>query len=206
MKQTLRCLCLSACIGLLSACAGQTQVFSTDLTTQSGVYILGYTTNSAIRIAMEDQLVADLARQDMLAWASHNDLPDLQRITPPDVVAAANGKQAIGVVLINQVAADASDSVLSNPDRVTPLHPDLQAFFQEAHAEMEDNVEPGTPVFAEVNLFLVDGAATRLYWSGTTWSFHADGNGTAIREISATIATQMRNARREFARSGGRGN
>ncbi|MCZ6710645.1 MAG: hypothetical protein O7B25_09800, partial [Gammaproteobacteria bacterium] len=55
-------------------------------------------------------------------------------------------------------------------------------------------------VFAEVNLFILDGEAANLYWSGTTWSFHADGEGTAIRGISETIADQLQQVR-DSARS-----
>lgn len=192
---------LLAGVLVLSACASKTEVFSTDLTRQQGLYIVGYTTNSSVRHALEDQLVADLAERGMIAYPSYPDVLDLAQSSAPEVIRAANRKQAVGVVLINQATAEAGASPVQDPARVTPLHPDIQAFYSQSRDEMVDEQAADKPVFAEVNLFLVDGSATRLFWSGTTWSFHADGKGTALRGISETIAQQMVKARDEYDRS-----
>jgi hypothetical protein len=198
----LRVFTLALLVGLcFGGCTSRTEVFKTDLTEQAGVYVVGYTGNPTVRTAIEDQLVGDLEARGMTAWPSHADLPDLAGRTAPDVVSAAEQHAAIGVILVNQVAADASDSVVENPKRITPLHPDLQTFFTQSREEMTDNHQPDQYVFAEVNLFLLDGQATRLYWSGTTWSFVADGQGTALRGISETIADQLRAAKADFTRS-----
>jgi hypothetical protein len=186
---------LLAAVILALGCASHTDVFSTDLTKQAGVYVVGYTTDAAARTALEDQLVTDLESREMVAWPSHADLATLETRDAADVIAAADRHDAAAVILINQVAADASDSLVKDPQRITPLHPDLRTFFQESRDEMVDNHAAAQPVFAEVNLFLIDGKATRLYWSGTTWSFHADGQGTAVRGISEVIADQLRDAR-----------
>ncbi|MEE4361470.1 MAG: hypothetical protein V2I63_08085 [Pseudomonadales bacterium] len=204
MKNMLRVAALGVCAALLCACATRTEVFSTDLTTQNGVYVLGYTSDESIRVAMEDQAVADLAAQGIAAWASHEDLPRLQRSSAGDVIAAASRRQAVGVVLINQAAAGPGDAPQTPQAPVTPLHPDLRTFFRESSTELDDSANAGGPVFAEVNLYLVDGTATRLFWNGTTWSFLADGQGTAIRDISETIAAQLQDARSEFLRNSAR--
>ncbi|MCZ6854627.1 MAG: hypothetical protein O7G86_11980 [Gammaproteobacteria bacterium] len=46
-----------------------------------------------------------------------------------------------------------------------------------------------------MNLFFLDGQKTRLAWSGTTWSFEADGAGKAIRDISETVANELKKIR-----------
>ncbi len=185
---------------LFGGCASRTEVFHTDLTQQTGVYVVGYTRDPAVRARIEDQLVRDLAARQITAWTSHPEIPDLTRGSAADVVAAANRHDAVGVIVINQVAADGADAVVENPQRITPLHPDLQTFISQSRAQMSAGVAAGQTVFAEVNLFLVDGNATRLFWSGTTWSFNADGKGTAARGISETIADQLVDARAEFER------
>jgi hypothetical protein len=185
----------------LSACASNTEVFTTDLTRQQGLYVVGYTTDAAIRLAMEDQLVADLTARGIAAFPSHADIPDLANSSAEQVVRAADSQGALGVVLINQAVSDGGDSPVQNPQRVTPLHPDIRSFYAQSRHEMRDEPASGDPIFAEVNLFLVDGAATRLFWSGTTWTFNADGRGGAIQGISETVAAQMQQARDEFERS-----
>ena len=180
---------------LFTGCA-RPDVIRTDLTQNEGVYVLAYSTNGEIRRAMEDQLVADLNEQAMVAYASYRDLPDIASTTRDSVLAAANAKHTVAVIVINQVVPG-EDGVIDNPLRVSPLHPDLQAFY--AHTKnVEDNYDADREVFAEVNAFWIDGEKTRLAWSGTTWSFQADGAGGAIRGISETVATELRKIRDEF--------
>ncbi len=100
----------------------------------------------------------------------------------------------ISVIVINQVSRDATNSVVRNPERISPAHPDLQAFYDYSRGR-QPVVEQGQEVFAEVNLFVLDGDKANLFWSGTTWSFQADGQGTAIRGISETIANQLEKVR-----------
>ncbi len=189
-----RLVILAVC--LLTGCAAAPDVIRTDFTQNEGVYVLGYTTNVDIRRAMEDQLVQDLNARDIVAYASHHDLPDIGTTTREGVLAAANAKRTVAVVVINQVVPG-EDGVIDNPLRISPLHPDLQAFYEHTK-NVEENYDADREVFAEVNAFLIDGQKTRLAWSGTTWSFQADGAGGAIRGISETVANELRTVRDEF--------
>ena len=180
---------------LFTGCA-RSDVIRTDLTRNEGVYVLAYSTNGDIRRAMEDQLVADLNEQAMVAYASYHDLPSIRSTNRDGVLAAANAKHTVAVIIINQ-AIPGEDGVIDNPLRVSPLHPDLQAFY--AHTKnVEEAYDADREVFAEVNAFWIDGEKTRLAWSGTTWSFQADGAGGAIRGISETVATELRKIRDAF--------
>jgi len=178
----------------LSACTTQTTVIRADLTKGAGVYVVGYTPDPAIRTGIEEQLVADLRARQMIAYPSHVDIPDITASSRSEVIASANAKQVIGVIVINQVAADAADSIVQDPRRISPIHPDLQAFYAYTK-DREQTFDAAQRVFAEVNLFILDGEVANLFWSGTTWSFHADGQGTAIRAISETIADQLAQVR-----------
>jgi hypothetical protein len=183
----------------LSACTTQPTVIRADFTKAAGVYVVGYALDPAIRTGIEEQLVADLRARQMIAFPSHVDIPDITASNRSELIASANARQVISVIVINPVAADASDSIVEDPNRVSPTHPDLQAFYAYSKSQQQ-TFDPSQRVFAEVNLFILDGEAANLYWSGTTWSFHADGEGTAIRGISETIADQLQQVR-ESARS-----
>jgi len=197
------CLTCLACLAALAGCASKTEIFTTDLTRQAGLYVVGYTTNPDLRRVFEDRLVADLTARGMIAYASYGDVPDLAVTSADDIIAAANRRAVVGVVLVNQATAERSGSPVQNPARVTPLHPDIQTFYRLSRDEMMDAPSGSEPVFAEVNLFLVDGSSTRLLWSGTTWSFYEGTQSSAVSQVSETIAEQLRRARDEF--TGGTG-
>ena len=184
----------------LAACVSKTTVIRADFTKAAGVYVVGYTPDPAIRTAMEEQLVADLRARDAIAYPSHVDIPDITASNRDELIASANARTAIGIIVINQATADAADSVVQNPQRVSPAHPDVQAFYDYSKDAQDAPLDPNQRVFAEVNLFIVDGDVANLFWSGTTWSFHADGQGSAIRSISETIADQLQHVR-DTARS-----
>jgi hypothetical protein len=78
-----------------------------------------------------------------------------------------------------------------------PDYSDLSAFYEYAKA-VEESYVPGREVFAEVNLFVIDGAGAQLAWSETTWSFDADGAGGAIRGISESVADQLQKVRKAY--------
>lgn len=176
---------------LLAACSTQTTVLRADFSKRAGIYVVGFAQNPAVRTAMENQLVNDLTSRDILAFASHSDIPDITLSSRSQLLSMANAKQAIGILVVNQAAADASDSVVQNPQRVSPKHADLRAFYDYTKANQAEPIQPDQRVFAEVNLFILDGDLANLFWSGTTWSFHADGEGTALRGISELIANQL---------------
>lgn len=174
---------------LLVGCTTRTEVTTYDFSSRTGLYVLGYTTQENLRRAVEDQLVADIRAKDMVAYASYEDLPELTAADRTSLIAAANEKRAIAILVINQVTPDA-EGVIDNPARITPEHPDLAAFFEYSKSVQRSYV-PGSEVLAEVNAFLLDGNRARLVWSGTTWSFDADGKGGAISGISDNIATEL---------------
>lgn len=170
-------------------CTAKPEVISYDFSARTGVYILGFTTDEDIRRAIENQLVADLQARDMVAYPSYVDLPSLPRTNRDAVLKAANARQALAVLVINQVIPG-EDGVIDNPLRITTEHPDLASFY-EFTKSVERNFDPDKVVFAEVNAFLIEGTKTRLVWSGTTWSFNADGEGGAISGMSGNIADEL---------------
>ena len=184
----------------LVSCSTKTTIIRADFTKAAGVYVVGYTEDPVIRTGIEEQLVADLRARNGIAYPSHVDIPDITASNRVELLRSAHAREAIGILLVNQVAADASDSIVQNPERVSPTHPDLQAFYVYSEKRQHEPLNQDQRVFAEVNLFVLDGDVANLYWSGTTWSFHADGTGTAIRGISEVIADQLQQVR-EDARS-----
>ncbi len=183
----------AAAIVSLCACASAPDVIRTDFTKNEGVYIVGFTPNAAVRRQMEDQLVTDLHARNIVAHPSYADLPDISISSRNSVLQAANEKHTVAVLVINQVVADA-DGNIDNPVRTSPDHLNLQAFYNYSKS-VEESYDSTQEVFAEVNAFLIDGDKTRLFWSGTTWSFQADGAGGAIRGISETIANEIEKIR-----------
>ena len=190
----MRLMLLGLSVVMLAGCAAKTTVIRADFTKGAGVYVVGYTPDPEIRTGIEEQLVADLRAREMIAYPSHVDIPDIAASSRKELIASANERSVIGVIVINQVAADASDIIVQDPQRVSPTHPDLQAFYAYSK-DRKQTFDPDRRVFAEVNLFILDGDIANLFWSGTTWSFSADGQGTAIRGISETIADQLRQVR-----------
>ncbi len=116
---------------------------------------------------------------------------------PAKVIAEAEARKLLAVLLINQVAGDASDSIVKNPKRISPLHPTLRAFYEHSKQNIS-SYDQSQEVFAEVNLFVLNKGEATLIWSGTTWSFRADGKGTAIGDISATIVDQIARLRARY--------
>jgi len=182
----------------VAACVTETKVIRVDLTQREGVYVVGFTELADIRSNMEDQLVEDLAAKNISARASHTDIADITHSSREAILAQANARKLLAVLLINQVAADASDSVITNPNRVSPTHPDLQAFYQHANKERLQPAGDNQLVFAEINLFIIDGEHANLFWSGTTWSVNADGQGGAIRDVSQVVVDQLAAMRSQF--------
>ena len=189
---TSKLLCLTLLV-TLAACAAKPDVISTDFTRNQGVYILAYGTDSSRRQLMENQLVADLGKYNIIGYPSHKDLTDINSVNRTAVLREANSKRTVAVVVVNQVAPNES-GLIENPLRVSPEHSDLMDFFEYSES-LESSYKPNQLVFAEVNTFWIDGAKARLAWSGTSWSFRADGAGGAIRGMSETIADELKTIR-----------
>lgn len=175
----------------LAACVTETKVIRADLTQQQGVYVVGFTQQDDIRTNLEDQLVHDLTAKNIVARASHTDISDITRSSREDIIKQTNARKLLAVLLINQVTADASDSVVADPKRISPTHPDLQAFYEHANTQRPQPSRNNQRVFAEINLFIVDGEQANLFWSGTTWSVNADGRGGAIKDVSQVVVEQL---------------
>ena len=184
-------------ICLLTSCTTPTTVYKADLTKSQGVYVMAYVADPVVRARVENQIVEALTAQNIVAHASNADILNITSSSRNAIIRAANGKQTVGVLVVNQVAADASDSVVADPKRISPQHPDLQAFYKHAQSV---NQQPGAGeerVLVEINLFLLDGDDAKLYWSGTAWSI-ADGRGSAGQEISTLVAGQLAQIRKRM--------
>lgn len=160
--------------------------------------MVGYTEDPEIQIRMEDQLVADLEAQNIIAFASHKDVVKITESTPQQVIDVAQAKKSLGIIVINQVSRDASDSIIQNPERISPLHPTLQEFYSYSRNLAGESYTQDQEVFAEVNFFILDHGEAKLFWSGTTWSFNGDNRGAAIRDISSMISQQLVELRDRF--------
>lgn len=176
-------------VGLFTSGCTPTQVISTDLTRQSGVFVVGYVDREDIRAKLEDRFVADLGEQGITGIASRHDITQIKKASPAEIVRMANTHDVVAVLIINRVAGDGEDSIVQSERRIRPDDPDLQAYFQETQAEL-DQFDAAEPIFAEVNAFFVDGNKTRRFWTGTTWTFQGEDD-EVIGTISQTIATEL---------------
>lgn len=186
-------LTLTLSVFLLLACSSQTQLVSYDLTEKTGLYIVGYTADENLRRALETQLKRDIETLGMVGFTSHGDLPALGESTRRGVLEQANTKRALAVLVVSQVLPD-EQGLLSNPSLSQTDQPDLQSYYETSRRVAKEYV-PGAEVFAEVNAYLLEGDAARLIWSGTTWSFEADGQGGAISGVSQNIAAELADIR-----------
>lgn len=181
---------------LLSACT-TTDLITTDLTRQRGLYVIGYIDRDDIRVEIEDRLVRDLVPYELVAVASHFDIAKIKDATAAEMVAAANSHNVAAVLIINRVSRDGADSIITEGERITPDNPDLLEYYELTKDEL-DNYDNDEAVFAEVHAFFIDGEKTRRFWTGTTWSFDVDNQGGAIAGISATIAAELAKVRDEI--------
>lgn len=179
--------------GLLSAltagCSSSTNVISTDLTQQSGLYIVAYVDREDVRAKLEDQFVEDLDGQGIRAVASRHDIKVIKGSTPSTIVRAANTHSVAAVVIVNRVSKDGGDSIIRSDQGISPSNADLHAYYDATKDEL-DNYGNDEPIFAEVNAFLVDGSKTRRFWTGTTWTFEGQDD-EVVGTISQTIAAEL---------------
>jgi hypothetical protein len=180
---------------VIGGCAASPETAEPQVAPEGG-YVVAYITSPDTRRTMEDQLVADLRARGMTAHVSYPDIPDIAKATGFKVLARAQAKHAASVLLINQVVPD-ERGLINNPVRSMPNYSDLSAFYEYAK-DVEGDYVPGREVFAEVNLFVIDGDSAQLAWSEMTWSFAADGAGGAIRGISASVADQLEKIRNAY--------
>ena len=194
------CLSLSlVSITFASGCAGPTQVTSIDLTERQGVYVVAYVDDERVRASLERQLAEDLAGHGIESYPSIEDIADIIASTADGVLSAADQHRAAALLVLNPVNRDGSGSVVVDPRRISPVHPDLQAMYQYSRRHAEVVYDPEREAILEVNLFAVSGGSRgELFWSGTAWSFEADGTGAAVRDLSGQIAGEMAKARQRL--------
>ncbi|HIG40932.1 MAG TPA: hypothetical protein EYQ14_10385 [Gammaproteobacteria bacterium] len=198
MKNIYFLLSVTVYFGLSSCTSIETTTVTADFREKEGVFVVGYTENADTRITLEDQLVSDLTKREMVAWPSHLTLGDVINTTPQEIIDKAAEKKALSVIILNRVAADASDSVVKNPERISPKHSTLQAFYSHSRDMQGNTYDAEQEVFVEVNLFILDRGEAKLFWSGTTWTFNADDRPAAIKDISSTIADQLEQVRKRY--------
>lgn len=190
--------CLLTLAALLCAsCATETKVIKADLTKRQGTYVIAYIPDLNVRLRLENQLVADLRAKNITARASNEDINNVLLSSREDVLTHANQHDLLGVLVINQVAADASDSIVADPQRVSPTHPDLRAFYAHTSKTAPQPTGDSQRVFAEMNLFILNEDEANLFWSGTAWTI-GDGKGSAVAEISDLVAQQLANVRQRL--------
>jgi hypothetical protein len=174
---------------LVAGCSSSSNVISTDLTRQSGLYIVAYVDREDVRAKLEDQFVQDLDDQGIRAVASRHDIKVIKDATPTTIVRAANTHKVAAVVIVNRVSKDGGDSIIKSDQGISPSNTDLHAYYDATRGEL-DNYGNDDPIFAEVNAFLVDGSKTRRFWTGTTWTFEGQDD-EVVSTISETIAAEL---------------
>ncbi len=185
-----------ACCG---GCASQPQVKSIDLTEREGIYVLAYVEDESARAHIERQVVDDLTARGMRAYPSVDDFDDIASTTAERVFTAADRRRAVAVLVLDPVNRNNTGSVVGNPRRISPTQPNLQALYDYSRSRMQ-TYDPTKEAIVEANLFVADGG--ELFWSGTAWSFAADGSGTALRELSGQITDALADARARLLDSG----
>lgn len=187
-----------ASLQLLAGCMQprDAEVTVIDLRNRAGAYVLVYSGDAAVRTLFENRLVADLAARDIKGFPSHRDLPDVRATSRDSVLAAANAHKALFVLVVEEIPPGQVGAV-RNPKRITHEHPTLRDFYEHTRPPGQE-YDAAAQVFVEVNAFLIQEQAARLVWSGTTWSFQADGQGGRIEGVSATIAEAIDRARRQY--------
>lgn len=173
-------------------CVSNQPVKSIDLSKHRGVFVVVFMDDPSLRRSAETQLTAEMRGRGIEAFPSVDDIEDVTTSSAEQVAAAARARGAAAVVIVNPMNRDGSGGALA--DRVSPQHPDLQAFFEQSrHAAAR--YSPGSEAILEVDLFALGDEHAELFWSGTVRSFTADGTGAAIPGLSAQIAEAMARAR-----------
>jgi hypothetical protein len=182
-----------------AACVSEQPVRRIDLTERQGLYVVAYVADASIRADIEQQLVADLRARRMRAYPSSDDFEDITSTTAEGVFTAANRRRVVAVLVLDPVNRDGTGSVVANPQRISPTHPDLRALYDYSR-DHRRAYDPNQEAIVEANLFAMDNG--ELFWSGTAWSFAADGSGTALRELSGQITDAIAAARARLLGSG----
>jgi hypothetical protein len=163
---------------------------------------VAYDGRDEIRIALEDQLVADLTGRGLVAFASHSDLPDILGRSPDDLIHAANARRVAAVLVVREVRPSEAPEEGGSATRATPESPDLPTYLAQVRSEAPGTVArmplASQEALVEVNLFLLQGAQAQRFWSGVAITGAADGSGAGLRDLSGQIAEALARAQREL--------
>ena len=188
---------LLAILSVLLGCTTTRTVRSVDLTRQSGIYVVGYTHDLERRGQFERQLVGRLIEQQFKAYASIDDIPDIAASTPQQLITQAREHQAVAVLMIKPVN---STEIQAHAQSMPSKYQILQDLYDESKAQIE-HYDPNQEAVFEVYGFILNSKEPQLFWSGTTWTFVADGMGSGINSIT-TILTEELVKLRDKIRSG----
>jgi hypothetical protein len=87
---------------LVAGCAGKTKTVTIDFTKRSGVYVVGFSADEAVRSLLENQMVSDFEALSIKARASHIDIDEIVASSRDESLAAANELTMMTVLLINK--------------------------------------------------------------------------------------------------------
>jgi hypothetical protein len=187
---------------LAGGCAREPRIERIDLTGVAGGLVVAYDGREEIRIALEDQLVADLTGRGLVAFASHADLPDIRDRSPDEVIHAAHARRVAAVLVVREVLPGEAPEEGGSAARTTPEPSDLPTYLARVRSAAPGTVARRPPadqeVLVEVNLFLLQGAQAQRFWSGVAITGAADGSGAGLRDLSGQIADALARAQREL--------
>lgn len=184
-------------LAAIAACSSTTNVTQhVGSEARKGTYIIALTEFQKVRRMFEDRLAADMAERGLTAYTSYNDLPDTRNSTREEALAAARARNALFVLAVEDVVPG-QDTQVQAEGRITRERKTLQEFFEQ-NKPADQEYDPDKTVFVEVSAFQIRDTDTILVWSGTTWSFRADGQGGAIGDISSTIADAIDTERNRY--------
>lgn len=202
--------CLILVVLIAGGCAREPRVERIDLTGVAGGLVVAYDGREEIRIALEDQLVTDLTRRGLVAFASHADLPDIPGRSADEVIRAANARRVAAVLVVREVRPSEARDAGNTAAATTPESSDLPTYLAQARSDARSDTRSHAPQVAaagreasqeamvEVNLFLLQGARAQRFWSGVAITGAADGSGAGLRDLSGQIADALTRAQREL--------
>jgi len=195
MRNVLGAFGLYCCIVSMSGCQTQNQQSTVNIGSGSGLYIIAHVGYPGARMNLENQMVIDLAQRGIKTYASYVDFPNIDSIEAVKVKEFARGHKVLGVLLIRQLP---KESELNNLGRHSDNQATLKTFYEHSKSLSANAYTKDEEVRAGVSLYALDGGDAKIFWHGETWSFRADGEGNAIRDISQTIAEQVSRLKDRF--------
>ena len=182
---------------LVQACTTERTVRRIDLTQQSGIYVVGYTDDNDRRRTFENRLANKLRQQDFTAFASIDDIDNIVDSTPAMIVDQAISHKAVAVLMVKPVNAAGN---LTQAATMPAKYKILQDFYEESKNQVGD-YDPAREAVFEVYAFILSSDQPKLVWSGTTWTFVADGMGAGIESITEILTEELVKIRQKI-RSG----